>query len=118
MLATVLRNYINNAIKFTHEGGQIDIFIADHQDFAIVVKDNGTGMSKKEQEKIFKLDNKIRRNGTNGEKGTGLGLIICKEFIDKHRGQVWLESEEGEGTAFYFSIPKKEHPSLIEELNT
>ena len=69
------------------------------------VKDEGTGISKENMEKIFRIDAKHKSPGTEGEKGTGLGLILCKDFVEKNGGQIWCESEEDQGTRFFFTIP-------------
>jgi len=106
MISTVLRNLISNAIKFTFPGGKITIRTIEKPDgLTVCVQDNGVGMSKSVIEKIFRLDENYTTTGTNNEKGTGLGLVLCKEFIEKHGGKIWLESELGGGSTFYFTIP-------------
>ncbi len=107
MLNTILRNLIGNALKFTLEGGKISVNVERHNDTfsRISVEDSGIGMLKSDQEKIFKIDTKYSTPGTNNEKGTGLGLILCKELTRKHQGDIWVESEEGRGTTVYFTIP-------------
>jgi signal transduction histidine kinase len=107
MINTVIRNLINNAIKFTNENGQINIIahlIGD--EIEITVHDNGIGMESEYAKKLFirNLDRKIKQ-GTKGESGTGLGLILCKEFIERHHGKIWVESEPGKGSAFKFTLP-------------
>jgi len=106
MISTVLRNLVSNAIKFTNQGGEI-LLAADQKDdeLMVSVKDNGVGMEKHDIEKLFKIDEIYSKSGTLKEKGTGLGLILCKDFIEKHNGKIWLESEKGVGSTFYFSIP-------------
>ncbi len=108
MLSTVFRNLISNAIKFTQEGGTIEIgTIDDNNDMLTVfVKDNGIGMTDDIKNKLFKIDESITSVGTAGESGTGLGLILCKEFVERHGGRIWVESELGKGTTFYFSLLK------------
>ena len=107
MLGTILRNLIYNAIKFTYPGGQIDISVNPKVDeLEICVQDNGVGIKKAAIEKLFLIDENHTTLGTQNEKGTGLGLILCKEFIEKHGGKIWVESEIGKGSKFYFSIPK------------
>ena len=69
------------------------------------VKDNGIGIPEKQLNKLFKVDQNVTTPGTNDELGTGLGLILCKDFIDKNKGEIWAESEEGKGTVFYFTLP-------------
>jgi len=105
MISTVLRNLISNAIKFTNRGGEI-IVAADKmgEEIIVSVSDNGIGISHERLEKIFRIDENNSTPGTNKEKGTGLGLILCKEFIEKHGGKIWVESEQGMGTVFYFTV--------------
>ena len=108
MISTVLRNLINNAIKFTYENGNIDMSLEMKNDAVrITVSDNGIGMKPELIQDLFKLDTKTGRPGTNGESSTGLGLLLCKEFIEMHGGQIWAESELGKGSDFHFTIPLK-----------
>lgn len=106
MIDTVIRNLLSNAIKFSHEGGHIEINISDnrHQK-TIFVKDSGIGMTNRQQNSLFKIDRLDSRPGTSGEMGTGLGLILCYEFVTKNGGKIWVESTEGKGSVFYFSLP-------------
>jgi len=105
MISTVLRNLISNAIKFTNPGGEILISLEKRKDeFVISVKDNGVGISKNKREKLFRIDSSFSTSGTQNEQGTGLGLILCKEFVGKHKGKIWLESELGKGSCFSFTI--------------
>ncbi|MCX6148134.1 MAG: PAS domain-containing sensor histidine kinase [Candidatus Kapabacteria bacterium] len=107
MLNTVLRNLISNSIKFTEMGGTIEVGIkedAQTKSKAIYIKDNGIGMDDDIKSKLFKIDQNVSRPGTEGESSTGLGLLICKEFIVKHSGKIWVESEEGRGSTFYFTL--------------
>jgi signal transduction histidine kinase len=108
MIETVLRNLINNAIKFTPEGGQINVSakVADNQ-ILVSVSDSGVGISKEDSQNLFRIDSKVKRKGTNNEDGSGLGLILCHEFVTKHNGKIWVESIPGEGSEFIFSIPAK-----------
>ena len=107
MISTVLRNLISNAIKFTESGGNIVISATESQnELTVSVKDSGIGISKDRIEKLFGLDESYSTTGTNNEKGTGLGLILCKEFVEKHQGKIWAESEVGIGSIFYFTIPR------------
>jgi signal transduction histidine kinase len=108
MITTVIRNLISNAIKYTKSNGQITISGKEKDGFVeICVEDNGVGMSKEVCENLFKIDVKhFSTEGTGGEKGTGLGLILCKEFVDKHLGEMLVESEIGKGSKFKFTIPK------------
>ena len=106
MISTVIRNLVSNAIKFTYEGGEIEVSILDKEFYIETsVKDNGTGISQDNIKKLFNIESPISANGTAGEKGTGLGLLLCKEFVEKHRGKIWVESELGKGSTFYFSLP-------------
>lgn len=107
MISTVLRNLISNAIKYSNSGGEISILVEDKQEGVLVsVSDIGVGIPKANIEKIFRIDESFSTPGTNNEKGTGLGLILCKEFVEKHNGEIWVESKEGLGSSFYFTIPK------------
>ena len=106
-LQTVIRNLISNAVKFTPKDGKVKI--TAHETAAKTVElsimDSGIGMSSAMIEDLFRLDTRTTRNGTEGEPSTGLGLLLCKEFIEKHNGKLWVESKEGEGSTFYFSVP-------------
>lgn len=106
MLNTILRNLISNAIKFVEPGGGVDVFAGKDGDMvAVAVRDNGIGMDQKTLTGLFALDKKKSRRGTAGEKGTGLGLMLCKEFVEKHSGRIWVESEQGKGTTVFFTLP-------------
>ena len=106
MFSTVFRNLVSNAIKFTRENGSISISIQKKEDFCeIAVKDNGIGISEDNIRKIFRIDSNHSTLGTNGEKGTGLGLVLCKEFVEKHNGKIWVESVVGKGSKFSFTLP-------------
>ena len=109
MFDSIIRNIVNNAVKFTPAGGQIEIsakLLPD--DFTeISVQDTGIGMSRKLMNDLFQIDINTSRSGTEGERSTGLGLIICKEFIEHHFGRLWIESEEGKGTVFRFTLPSE-----------
>lgn len=107
MLDTILRNLISNAIKFTHKRGSISIEGKATGDCVqISVTDSGIGIPKEYLPLLFKVGEKTSRSGTEGETSTGLGLILCFEYIKKHKGNIWVESEEGKGTTFFFTIPK------------
>jgi len=108
MLMTVLRNLISNAIKFTPKGKQIHIF-AERTDneYVITIKDEGTGIKSENLSKLFKNNEHFSTFGTNGEKGTGLGLLLCKDFVEKHGGKIWVESEVNKGSSFKFTLPIK-----------
>jgi PAS domain S-box-containing protein len=107
MILTIIRNLLNNAIKFTSKGGHINLEMnkSDNQ-LNINVKDTGLGMSQKVLEKLFRIDEKHSTLGTDNEVGTGLGLILCKEFIDKHSGDITVYSQEGVGSEFSVIIPQ------------
>ena len=106
MLSAILRNLISNAIKFTHEGGAIKIAAKNHaSDTLIAITDTGVGIPKEKIPKIFNLSQDAKTLGTNRENGTGLGLILCKEFVEKHGGKIQVDSEVGFGSVFSFTIP-------------
>jgi signal transduction histidine kinase len=106
MIGSVLQNLITNAIKFTKVGGSISIkAVAENDTLNVAVSDEGIGMNEEQINNLFKLDKPASKRGTEGEVGTGLGLIICKEFIELHNGKIWAESTLGKGTNFQFSIP-------------
>lgn len=114
-ITTVIRNLLSNAIKFTDLGGQIEVIAEESRDnIYIIIKDNGIGMSKEVQDKLFKIENKYTSKGTNNEKGTGLGLILCKEFIEKNGGTITVTSKEMEGTSFCFNLPKTKLDGQLE----
>lgn len=105
-IRTVLRNLISNAIKFTNQGGEITISaIEDKNNFTISVRDTGIGIPPETIDKLFRIDSNYSTSGTQNEKGTGLGLILCKEFVEKHGGKIWVESKLGEGSKFKFTLP-------------
>jgi signal transduction histidine kinase/predicted negative regulator of RcsB-dependent stress response len=103
----VIRNLISNALKFTHEGGAITIATEEKEnEWVISVADNGIGMNPEIKEMLFDKINPYSTRGTANEKGTGLGLILCKEFIEKNNGRIWVESQERQGSTFWFTLPK------------
>ena len=111
LLATVLRNLVSNAVKFTHTGGQVVVSATEQPEEIIVsVADSGIGIPNGKMRTLFQIDQSHSTPGTNKEKGTGLGLILCKEFIELHRGRIWVENKgvvPGEGgTTFLFAVPK------------
>ncbi len=120
MLKTVLRNLITNAIKFTHPGGTIAVsayypvlpVTANGQKrIVFVVKDSGIGIDSQDIHKLFQISSKFSKQGTASEKGTGLGLLLSKEFVEKSGGRIWVESEPGKGSSFYFDLPSEpDHP--------
>ncbi len=106
MLNTILRNLITNAIKFTYQGGKVIVdVIADEDECMITVSDTGVGIDDDSIDKLFKLESNVSTAGTSQESGTGLGLILCKEFVEKHSGKIWVSSKIGEGSNFHFTIP-------------
>jgi signal transduction histidine kinase len=106
ILAVVVRNLLTNAVKFTPEGGQVtlDISPVSPMVYTISVSDTGIGMSKEQISHLFHLDRSNSQPGTAGEKGTGLGLIICRDLLEKHGTRLYTESEEGKGSRFWFEI--------------
>ncbi len=106
MIETVVRNLVNNAIKFTPTQGEITVSSkVIENNIKISVKDTGVGISEKNLSRLFKIDSNFSTYGTNNEKGTGLGLILCKEFVEKNHGNIFVQSKEGIGTEFYFLLP-------------
>ncbi len=106
MMGVVIRNLISNAIKFSHPGQEVNIAVEPNDNEVILsVSDNGIGMSATMISNLFQLDKNVRRPGTAKEPSSGLGLILCKEFIEKQGGEIWVESEEGKGTSVFVSIP-------------
>ncbi|NVO18966.1 MAG: hypothetical protein HXX13_04665 [Bacteroidetes bacterium] len=109
MITTILRNLLSNAIKFTHPGGVILLTASFKDDFCeISVKDNGVGITVQGLEKLFQVHNKINTKGTANERGTGLGLVLCKEFVQKQGGKIWANAKEGFGSEFSFTLPCKQ----------
>ena len=108
MIKTVVRNFVTNAVKFTKKGGKISINAEKSGgSFSFYVKDTGIGIKKKDISKLFVIDKHFVTNGTENEKGTGLGLLLCKEFVEKHDGNVFVESVSKKGSTFGFTIPLK-----------
>jgi PAS domain S-box-containing protein len=111
MVEIVVRNLLSNALKFTPEGGKIRISTTDNGQFIEVwIQDNGVGIREEDIDKLFRIDASFTTKGTANERGTGLGLILCKEFVERHGGNIWVESQEGEGSTFKFTIPKGINP--------
>jgi len=108
MIGTVMRNLISNAIKFTKQGGEVTLLAEKREKEVFVsVSDNGIGIVPGRIEKLFRIDESDTTPGTNNEKGTGLGLILCKELVEQHGGKIWADSKQGEGSIFYFTIPAR-----------
>jgi signal transduction histidine kinase len=107
MFNLVLRNLILNGIKFTEQGGKIEVSAKEERDqYVISITDNGVGIAPEVQSILFEKTSGYSTRGTANEKGTGLGLILCKEFVEKNGGKIWLESEMGKGSTFYFTVNK------------
>jgi signal transduction histidine kinase/ligand-binding sensor domain-containing protein len=114
MISTVFRNLVNNAIKFTPPGRKIQINSFMNKKHVIVeVRDEGVGIAPEDKEKLFRIDDKFKTEGTQGEKGTGLGLIICKEFVEKNGGTIEVESSPGKGSTFRFTIPSEKQQTIL-----
>lgn len=114
MIDTVLRNLLTNAIKFTRANGAIEVQIINYESnekesnhIHVTVSDNGIGILEKDKKKLFRVDTLFSTQGTAFEQGTGLGLLLCQDFIHKHDGQIWVESEPGKGSKFHFTIPSQ-----------
>ncbi len=106
MLNTIFRNLIYNGMKFTNEGGKVSVTAYEENKFIkIIVEDNGIGIDENTKSKLFEHDFNKSKNGTAGESGTGLGLIICKDFIEKLGGNIYVESQLNKGTRFIFTLP-------------
>src|SRR6056297_105644 len=108
MMELIIRNLLSNGIKFTREGGTVTIGARDEPDFTrVFVEDTGVGIPEEDMKKLFRLEYNYSTKGTQKEAGTGLGLLLCKEFIGLHRGDIWVDSKVGEGSTFSFTIPKQ-----------
>ncbi len=106
MTNTVLRNLLSNAVKFTHKGGKVEVSVTSEPAKTIIsVKDSGTGVPKDRIDKLFSIETRNSTPGTENEQGTGLGLKLCKEFVEKQGGKIWVKSEKGNGSEFLFTIP-------------
>ncbi len=118
MINLVFRNLILNGMKFTESGGEIKVGVDSKDDkLTIYVKDNGVGINPEVQKILFEKTSGYSTRGTANEKGTGLGLILCKEFIERNGGKIWLHSEVGKGSTFYFTISKFEEPAFAQAAN-
>jgi PAS domain S-box-containing protein len=108
MLNSIFQNLVNNAIKFTKRGGKIAIsstYNDSDKSIVISIKDSGIGMKNELLNKLFKIEEKVGHEGTEGEESTGLGLLLCKEFVQKHNGKIWAESEPEKGSTFFVELP-------------
>jgi signal transduction histidine kinase len=106
MILTVFRNLISNAIKFTPENGHISISATTmNSQVQVTIEDNGIGIDEESQQRLFDMNFNVTTKGTNNEQGTGLGLILCKEFVERHGGKIWVESKLDEGSKFIFTLP-------------
>jgi two-component system sensor histidine kinase/response regulator len=107
MVNAVVRNLLSNALKFTKSGGKVEFSAKQNGEYVEVsVTDTGIGIGKEHLSKLFRIDARYKRLGTAREKGTGLGLILCKEFIEKHGGTIWIESEVDQGSTVKFTLPR------------
>ncbi|NUM40565.1 MAG: HAMP domain-containing histidine kinase [Leptospiraceae bacterium] len=114
LLSTVLRNLLTNAMKFSHPNSMITVRSSIFDKFLkIEIIDSGIGIEQKNLEKLFQLESLYQKTGTENETGTGLGLLICKEFIEKQGGQIQVESTFGKGSNFYFTIPLENESKII-----
>lgn len=106
MIGSVIRNLTSNAVKFTKKGGKVNIKAqkTENNSIKFSVSDTGIGMNEEVVNNLFRIDTNNRRQGTEGEPSTGLGLLLCKDFVEKHGGRIWAESEVGKGSTFYFTI--------------
>ncbi len=108
MLKTVVRNLMSNAIKFSNGNSVVQVTMNSEDGMAVVaIKDNGCGISEEGQKLLLHTDTHYSTYGTNNEEGSGLGLLLCKDFVQKNEGRLWFTSREGEGSTFYFSVPLK-----------
>jgi signal transduction histidine kinase len=107
MLDAVLRNLLSNAIKFTYSGGRVEVHgMQNEHDITISIIDTGIGLSQENIAKLFRIDDRYKQIGTAKEKGTGLGLILCKEFIEKNGGTIGVTSKPEQGSTFFFTLPR------------
>lgn len=106
MIETIIRNLVSNAVKFTQNTGLVEVSCQKHASFVrISVRDNGPGMSSDLINSLFKVGEKLPSEGDPDKRGTGLGLVLCKELVEKHGGKIWVESEINKGSTFHFTIP-------------
>lgn len=109
MIDTVLRNLLSNAIKFTEKNGKVEIrILKTEENVEVSITDDGIGIPVDIKEKLFKINRKVIQRGTENEAGSGLGLLLCSEFINMHKGKIWVESHKGKGSSFKFTLPVKQ----------
>ena len=110
IISSVIRNLVNNAIKFTNTNGRVEIWGQEVNDeIEVSVTDSGIGIDNNDLDKIFQLNSSISNKGTANEEGTGLGLLLCKEFVEMNNGRIWATSIKGKGSTFYFTLPKQQN---------
>jgi two-component system sensor histidine kinase/response regulator len=111
MIGAILRNLLSNAVKFTNRGGIVCVKSKniENEMIEISVSDTGIGMSESILKKLFKINENVGSTGTDGELSNGLGLILCKEFVDIQKGKIWVESKPGQGSTFFFTIPESKN---------
>lgn len=108
MLKVILRNLLTNAIKYSNRGDKVDVYAISFNDrVEITISDNGIGMNEEISQNLFNIDKVKSQRGTENETGTGLGLTLCKEFVEKHNGKIWVDSKPNKGSRFTFSLPSK-----------
>jgi signal transduction histidine kinase len=106
MINSVIRNLVTNAVKFTDRDKKVEILLnPGEKEIEVSIVDEGIGISSEQLVKLFRIDEKFKSTGTAGEKGTGLGLIICREFVEKNGGEITVQSAPGEGSVFSFTVP-------------
>jgi two-component system sensor histidine kinase/response regulator len=116
MFDTVIRNLLSNAIKFTPANGSVSILSkTGEKDIEISISDTGVGIKKEDIDKLFRIDVTYTTEGTEKENGSGLGLILCKEFVEKNGGSIWVESQEGKGSIFRISLPHSQNAVLLDK---
>jgi signal transduction histidine kinase len=113
MVGTVVRNLLSNALKFTYPGGTITISVMlAERAVSIGVTDTGIGIAAEDLSKLFRIDSKYKRPGTAKEKGTGLGLILCKEFVEQQGGAITIDSAVGQGTTVTVTLPQSQNQGV------